>query len=504
MKIFLCTQIREIDQITVRDEPVSPAGLMERAASVLFNWIASRFERPVRILIFTGPGNNGGDGLALARMLAGDRFNVLVYHVDVSANTSEEWQRNRIRLQNETSVPFNIIKREVDFPVITKDDLCIDAIFGSGLSRPAEGLAATIIRYINNRAPEVVSIDIPSGLFGEDNSNNNYENIIKATYTLSFQFPKLSFLFPENHPYTGEWVVLPIGLSDKAIRETPTPFKLAEIEDIRLLLRKRQKFDHKGTYGHGLLVAGSFEKMGAAVLGAKAALRSGIGLVTCHVPALCVQVIQTTIPEAMVKPDINEKYLTGIPEHAGYDAIAIGPGTGMENDSMAAVKTLLGNTHKPMVIDADAINILGLNREWLSLIPAGSILTPHIKEFERIAGKTANSFERLMKQINFSEEHKCIIVLKGAYTSVSSPDGSVFFNSTGNPGMATAGSGDVLTGIILSLMAGGYEPEKAAKAAVFIHGLAGDIAAGEKGYESLIASDIIESIGSAFKRITCR
>jgi NAD(P)H-hydrate epimerase len=311
----------------------------------------------------------------------------------------------------------------------------------------------------------------------------------------------LSFLFPENTSYTGEWHILPIGLLPVSIRDTITPYYYIDRKEINPLLKIRNKFDHKGKFGHGLLIAGSKGKMGAAVLSAKAALRTGIGLITCHIPGAGNNIIQSSVTEAMVDADENNDLIASLPDLKHYNAIGIGPGIGTDDATGNVLFKLLSDCKAPMVIDADAINIIGLNKKWLSALPAGSILTPHPKEFERMSGTTTDSYMRLLKQISFSEKHKCIIVLKGAYTSVSFPDGRVFFNSTGNPGMATAGSGDVLTGMILSLLAQGYSRENAAITAVYLHGLAGDIAAEKACYESIIASDIIDNIGSAYNKI---
>ena len=342
---------------------------------------------------------------------------------------------------------------------------------------------------------------MPSGLFAGENSANDPENIVKADYTLSFQFPKLSFLFAENYCYTGEWHLLPIGLHPTCIQDITTPYYYIENKEVRPLLKKRVKFDHKGNFGHALLLAGSKGKMGAAVLSAKAALRTGAGLITCHLPGDGRNVIHAAVSEAMVSSDENNEIISSLPDLTLYNSIGIGPGIGTAEATENILKKILSDFVKPVVIDADAINILGKNKNYLDLIPAGSILTPHPKEFERIAGVTDNTYDRLLAQISFSEEYNCIIVLKGAYTSVSLPDGKVYFNSTGNPGMATAGSGDVLTGMILSLLAQGYSPENASIAGVFIHGLAGDIAAEKSCHESLIASDIIDNISNAFIRI---
>jgi hydroxyethylthiazole kinase-like uncharacterized protein yjeF len=498
MKIFRCGQIKQIDEYTILNEPVASIDLMERAAGKLYEWYAERFERTRRILIMAGPGNNGGDGLALARILANNRYETEVYFLQFSEKTSDDWQMNRKRLEKETSVPFITIKESDEFPLVNQQDVIIDAIFGSGISRPPEDLASEIIGLINKSATTVISIDIPSGLFGEDNSHTSKNNIIEADFTLSFQFPKLSFMFPENEKYTGEWTVLPIGLDFSTIN---TPFTFLEKKLIAPLLKQRNKFDHKGIFGHGLLAGGSYGKMGAVILGAKAALRTGIGLLTCHIPGSGNNILQVAVPEAMISQDKDETLISGIGNMDNFDAIGIGPGMGTDPVSQKAIHELLVRYKKPLVIDADALNILSLNKEWISALPAGTIITPHPKEFERLAGKSANGYESLLRQMEFSRKHNLIVVLKGAYTSVSEPDGNVWFNGTGNPGMATAGSGDVLTGMILSLLAQGLVPVNAAIAGVYLHGLAGDIAAERSGYESVIASDIISETGAAFKRV---
>lgn len=501
MKIFKRDQIREIDKYTIENEPVSSADLMERAAGQAAAWYIKNFGKTRRVMVFTGPGNNGGDGLSFARQIYNRRYNVEVYNIRTNGNTSDDWKTNRKRLTEETSVPFYDIDTIKQFPLLETDDVVIDSIFGSGLTRPVEGFASEVIKELNASGCCIVSIDIPSGLFCEDNRKNDPDSIVKADYTLSFQFPKLSFMFPENAVFTGEWIVLPIGLSSNAIRNTETPFTFVESEMVRSALKRRARFDHKGNFGHGMLVAGSYGKMGAAILGARAALRSGIGLITCHIPACGTTVIQTAVPEAMVSTDLGEKTISDLPLKGSFNAVAIGPGIGTEPETQSAFLSLLLEMNKPLVIDADGINILGLNRGWLSALPAESIITPHVKEFERITEKTESGYSRLEKQIEFAAGHRCTVVLKGAYTSVVTPDGKVYFNSTGNPGMATAGSGDTLTGIILSFLSQGYSPEQAAILGVYIHGLAGDIAAERTGYESLVASDIIDCLGEAFVKI---
>jgi len=501
MKLFRSDQIKQIDAHTINEEPVASIDLMERAAGQILIWYLQKFDRSKRIFIFAGPGNNGGDGLALARMLNSNRYKPVVCYVEFTEKTSEDWKTNLERLKTETNVELKAVTATDQIPVISHDDIIIDAIFGTGLTRPAGGLAGDVIRFINQSGAIIISVDIPSGLFGEDNSGNDYDTVVSAGFTLSFQFPKLSFMFSENAGRLGEWIILPIGLSPNAIRNTISPYIFLEKKDVSVLLRKRNKFDHKGIFGHGLLVSGSYGKMGAAILGAKAALRTGIGLITCQAPLCGVDTLQTSIPEAMVIPDQDEIHISEVAKTDSFSAIAAGPGIGTDPETQRALHNLLKECKKPMVIDADGLNILSLNPAWLSIIPEGTILTPHPKEFERLAGKSGNSWLRLMRQMEFAKEHRCIIILKGANTSVATSDGRVFFNSTGNPGMAKAGSGDTLTGILLSLLSQGYKPEEAAILGVYLHGLAGDIAVEESSYESIIATDIISNISKAFNRL---
>lgn len=501
MKLFRSDQIRQIDEFTIKEEPVASIDLMERAAGQLLRWYMQNFDRSGRIFIFIGPGNNGGDGLALARLLESNRYETEVHYVNFTDKTSDDWNKNLMHLRSGTNVTVNYLTGVDQFPPISSQNIIIDAIFGSGLTRPVDGLARDVIKLINRTEATVISIDIPSGMFGEDNTKNDYDSIVLADYTLSFQFPKLSFMFAENAMYLGEWTILPIGLSTNAIRNTTSPYFLSGKGDVAPLLKKRNKFDHKGVFGHGLLIAGSYGKIGAAVLGAESALRTGIGLITCHVPSCGVLAVQNGLSEAMVQPDRNEKHLSEIGNTDSFNAVGIGPGIGTQPESQRALCNLLEVCKKPVVIDADGLNILSLNKDWLSLIPEGAILTPHPREFERLTEKSDNGYLRLNRQIEFSIAHKCIVVLKGAHTSITTPEGKVSFNSTGNPGMATAGSGDVLTGILLSLLAQGYTSENAAVLGVYLHGLAGDIAAEELCYESIIASDIIKSLAKAFKKI---
>lgn len=393
------------------------------------------------------------------------------------------------------------VKSKADFQAIDEDDILVDAIFGSGLTRPVSGFIGETIDHFNNNAAVKIAVDIPSGLFADKHSDPKKGKIVRADYTLSFQMPKLAFLLPENDQFVGEWHILDIGLSPDFINQTATNNFLMKKRDITPMLHQRKKYDHKGTYGHALLIAGSYGKMGAAILAAKACLRSGVGLVHAHIPKAGYEIMQIATPETMLSIDRYDYYFSEVPKLEIYTAIGIGPGLGMERQSQMALKVLIQESSTPIIFDADALNILAENKTWLAFLPAGSILTPHPKEFERLVGKWQDDFEKRQMLRNFSTKHNVYIVLKGANSAICFPDGNVYFNSTGNPGMATAGSGDVLTGIITGLLAQGYSSGQAAVMGVFLHGTAGDLAKKQKGMEALIAGDILENIGPAFKKI---
>jgi NAD(P)H-hydrate epimerase len=498
MKILKSSQIKEVDAYTIKNEPVASIDLMERAAKTITRQIVKKFPLKTKVKVFIGPGNNGGDGLAVARQLFDAGYFPTVYLLKISSKLSPNAEINLERIKKIESLQVYELDNEKDFPPIDKDDLVVDALFGSGLSRKLEGLPASLVKHINQSDADIVSIDIPSGLFGEDNGLNDRDSIIKAKYTFTFQMPKLSFLFSENENFVGHWDVMDIGLMQKAIDEIDSGYFMLTSEDIASKIIQRKKFSHKGTYGHALLISGSYGKMGAAVLSAKACLRTGCGLVTVHVPKVGYEIVQTALPEAMISIDWSDIIFTDVPEIDHYSCIGIGPGIGTKPNTQKALFKLFERVEKPMVIDADALNILSQHKDWIQKIPANSILTPHPKEFERMVGDTTDDYDRMQQQIQFAVKNKLILVLKGAYTSIAMPDGTCYFNSTGNPGMATAGSGDILTGVILSLLAQGYPPADAAKIGVYLHGLAGDLASAQIGQEAMIASDINDNIGNAY------
>lgn len=497
MKIPNIQAARAADAYTIENEPISSVDLMERAATQIYFWLMKKLKtKEVSIKIFCGMGNNGGDGLVLARLLASNYIFAQVYIVHVSDNFSHDCEVNYERLKEIPEVPMFGIFSEEDFPKIDDDDIIIDAIFGSGLSRPLEGLAADLVNHLNDNQAVRIAIDISSGLNGDaiHHVSANETPIIRADYTLSMQFPKMAFLYPENEPFVGKWEVMDIKIHAYFIENAETLNFYTTADVIKPLLHKRGKHSHKGTYGHALLIAGSTGKTGAALLASESCLRSGVGLLTTHLPKSAMLPLQVYLPEAMISPDKSDNCFSEVPDLQPYNAIGAGPGLGMAPETATALKLLIQNAQVPMVLDADALNIISENKTWLSFLPERTIITPHPKEFERLFGKTDNSAQRIELQREMSVKHNIIIVLKGANTSITFPNGSCFFNSTGNPGMATAGSGDVLTGIILSLLAQRYTPEEAAIISVFMHGRAGDKAAAEKGMEAMIAGDITKQL----------
>lgn len=504
MKILSSEEIRRADAYTIEHEPVKSIDLMERAAKECVKWIIPTLKGEKEISIFCGLGNNGGDGLAIARLLSQKKFKVEVFIIRYSDKCSEDFLVNEKRLKKIRKVKIHNITsvEQLGSSIIShRSSVIVDCIFGSGLNKPVEGLAADVINFINQSTCFVVAIDIPSGLFSGKNSQDEKNTIICANHTLTFQSPKLSFMFPENGKYVGDFSVLNIGLDEKFISSLSSKIYFVTEQDVRLILKPRNKFSHKGTFGHALIVSGSYGKMGACVLASRACLSSGTGLVTAHIPKCGYEILQTANPEVMVETDSSENIISDSIPLEKYNAIGIGPGIGTEKETQNVLKVLIQNSKLPLVLDADALNILSENKTWISFLPKNSILTPHPGEFKRLIGDSDNDYVRLQKQKEFSVKYGVYVVLKGAHTCITSPDGEVYFNSTGNPGMATAGSGDVLTGIITGLLAQGYDSKQACVLGVYLHGLAGDMAAKNLSEESLIAGNIIEFLGEAYKTL---
>lgn len=473
---------------------------MERAARQCVEWLERNNYSDQLFHIFCGKGNNGGDGLAIARMLTDRKVKVSVHILEFGHKGTDDFQANLARLHQYPGVSIRFIQMEENFPELREGEITIDALLGSGLNRGLEGVTAKLVSYINESPCNVISIDIPSGLFTDRSSKGQV--VVEADHTLSFQSYKLSFLMSENSSYIGEVHILDIGLHPGFCRSLVTKYNLTDDLTIRDIYRPRNRFSHKGNFGHALIIAGSFGKIGAAVLANRACMRSGAGLLTSHIPKCGYEIMQAAVPETMVLTDFNSSFITRIEDDLSkYKAIGIGPGIGTASETKTMLKSVFDNHKRPVVLDADALNIIAAQKELSKIIPAGSVLTPHPKEFERLFGETTNDFDRLELALIKAKELNCVILLKGHHSSIVTPNGQVFFNSTGNAGMATGGSGDVLTGIITGLIAQDYAPVHAAIFGAYIHGLAGDIASAALSQEALIAGDIVDFLPAAFLRL---
>ncbi len=498
MKILSAPQIRQADQYTIANEPIPSILLMERAAHKVVEILVNEFQSTQRIKhIFCGTGNNGGDGLAVARLLYNQQHQVKVYLLE--GNPSKDYATNLQKLKDIPQIEIVKLKNAEQLPEFHPSDIIIDAIFGTGLNKPLEGNLKQIVEHLNQVDVTKIAIDIPSGLFA-DKTNGDDTVVFKAHRVYTFHAPKLAFLLPENGQHVNTFKVLDIKLAPEFTESTDSRNYYLEKKDIKERYLPRKKFSHKGTYGHTLLIAGSKGKMGAAVLAARAALRAGTGLLTTHIPEEALSIMQNSVPEAMCSIDTHGGAWSELPDTKGK-TLGVGPGIGTSVTTQAIFRQLLLTESRPMVIDADAINLISFDNTMLRLVPVNSILTPHPREFDRLVEGWDNDFDRLEIQRQFSVKHQVIVVLKGAHTSISDTKGNIYFNSTGNNGMATGGSGDVLTGIITSLLAQGYASVDAAVIGVYLHGLAGNIALEEESKESLIASDIIKNLGKAFKSI---
>ena len=499
MKILTAEQNRQADAYTMENEPIASVDLMERAATACADWIREELDiEDATFHIFCGIGNNGGDGMALARLLAESGNEVRVYILRFSEKTSADFAENYKRLQKSKVQVVDIHDPNFNIDFDPKD-LIIDAVFGTGLNKPVKGWLKEAFQRINYIPLLTISVDLPSGLFAEFNHENDLEAVIRSDFTLTFQQPKLALVLVESGAYCGEWHVLDIGLDQEYIDSLASHYFTTDADDAWLMLKDREKFQHKNDFGHAMIVSGSKGKMGAAVLSSKACLRSGVGLLTCLIPDCGYDIIQTAVPEAMCLTSKDRDEITEVPKDLdAFNCIGIGPGMGMTRNLEFLIQDLFERKKGPFVIDADAINILAKKKAIQQSIPENSILTPHPGEFRRLVGTWKNDEDKLKKQIAYSKKYNVILVVKGAHTSISTPDGDVYFNTSGNPGMATAGSGDVLLGIITALVARGYESLEAARLGVYLHGLSGDLAAFEMGQESMIAVDIIEHLPDAF------
>ena len=467
MKILTGAQIRELDKYTIEHEPISSVDLMERSAKAITNAICERWAQSTPIVVFAGPGNNGGDALAMSRLLAEKGYVVDVFLFNIHNHLSEECAKNRDRLVSEgLAHKLTEITSNFEPPQLTEKTLVVDGLFGSGLKEPLSGGFASLVSYINQSPAQVVSIDIPSGLMTENNRPPDNPAVVRAN-----------------------------------IDTIPATYDTVDPSYIKSQMLKRDDFAHKGSMGNALLIAGSRGMAGAAILASKACMRSGAGKVTALTPHCNLGIMQMAVPEAVCIVD-RESYYSEAIDTDGFQAVGIGPGLGKEESSALALMSQLQQTSCPIVLDADALNMLGSHGTWVQQLPNNVIMTPHPREFDRITGRrNCSDYERLMLARDMARDLCAYIILKGHYSALCLPDGGILFNTTGNSGMATAGSGDVLTGIITALLARGYSRKNACLVGMYLHGLAGDIAAERTGKESLIASDIIDSLPEAFKNL---
>ncbi|RZJ75184.1 MAG: NAD(P)H-hydrate dehydratase [Flavobacterium sp.] len=489
MKIFDTATVREADAITIERQGITSVDLMERAGKEVFMWLKSRFpDKETVFHIYCGKGNNGGDGLVVARLLVADSYRVHLEIIEIDALTGDA----AIQLQKiaEAEIPYN-----EEAPATNAQLVIVDAIFGSGLSREPEGKYAEAIAKINHSKAFVVSIDVPSGLFMESHSGL----VVEADVVLTFQLTKLALYLTGNYKYCKDVKVLDIGLDKAFIDLTPTNYNYIDKFDAHSRYRPLSHFAHKGNQGHALIIGGSYGKTGAVQLSAKAALKSGCGLITAYVPECGYTAMQSAFPEAMVLTN-GERHIMSISFDLQPTVIGIGPGLGQHEDTQQALYEFLKLQQVPIVVDADALNILSYNKGWLELLPEDSVITPHPKELQPLIGEWKDDFEKLEKIKAFSSAHNLVVVAKEAHTMVFYKN-VVYVNSTGNASLATAGSGDVLTGIITGLIAQGYTTVDAAVFGVYLHGLTADIAVEDTGMQAFTATTILEYLGKAYLKI---
>lgn len=474
--------------------------MMERAAGNCAAKLIGVLGKETPVAVLAGMGNNGGDGLAMARILhmAGQReVQVIVAQYKSQGSADFEANLNRVR---EADLAVLILQEGSDLPELHPNVLVIDALFGTGLERPLSGWLKTLVMQLNGLPNQVLAIDLPSGLFADDNARNDMEAIVQADRTFTLELPKLALLMPDHARFCGDWEVVPIGLDKAFIASLGSGLALLEPSDVAAMLPARHRAAHKGTFGHAWLLCGGPGKMGAAILASRACLRSGCGLLTVHVPAGQDVALHVAAPEAMVSMD-EGPCISELPKFYRAAAIGAGPGIGTADETARMLKLLIQNAPAPLVLDADALNILSENKTWLAFLPPGTVLTPHPAELDRLTGKAESSHARLMQAKELAVKHRSVVVLKGANSAVCSPDGRIFFNSTGNAGMAKGGSGDVLTGIITGLRAQGLDALPAALLGVYAHGLAGDLAANKLGMDGMLPSDLTAHLPEAWMQL---
>ncbi len=496
MKILSAKQIREADQYTIINEPIASIDLMERAVQALFEVIVDRFSTDAVFEIFCGKGNNGGDGLGLARMLQDAGYEVCVKVPNHSRRSSKEFETNFKRLPDSvTVIHFDAISEKM---LPKPGSIVVDAMLGSGLDRPLEELLAETVQSLNSLLNYKIAVDIPTGLFPDDNKDNNLNKILVCDWTLTLQSAKWSFFHAKTRSFTGEIGILDIGLHTQYLEDAPSSNYFVDFKEVSSIYKPRELHSYKSTFGHAFLFAGKKGSIGASILSAQACHRSGAGLLTVCTPGVGLDPMQTCVPEAMVISDTDANKITEIPDIKRASAIGIGPGIGTEKETARVLKLLIQDAGRPMVLDADALNILAENPTWIPFLPPNTVLTPHIGEFRRLLGVKALDDDYLEELRNFSVKNKVIVVLKDSITMVADPSAKIHVLNFGSPALASAGSGDVLTGVILGLLSSGYSPLESSLLGVYLQGEAGRISGELYGLESSLARDVIAHLGDAF------
>lgn len=471
LPLLTAEQIRRADAYSIANEPVSSIDLMERASKAFVGWFVNHFpDKKQGIAVYCGTGNNGGDGLAIARILFDHGYsNLNVKIARYSEKTTGDFEVNLDRLRK-SSMSIAELLPGAAFAEET-DAVIIDALLGSGLNKPLKGDYEKLAKFINGLSAIVVAVDVPTGFFADGEMPPN-ATVIKADVVITFQQPKINFLLPESAPHIDCWRVVNIGLDEKFIKSLDSPYQFIEEKDAKAIIKPRKHFSNKGTYGHALIIAGEAQTMGAALLSASACLFAGAGLTTACIPQSGLVALNSSQPEIMAV--IRDEDKSPEIEWAKYNAVGIGPGLGKKDNALKLLTDTIEYVKKPIVVDADGLNLLAGTPELLTKLPAGSILTPHMKEFDRLFSDHQNWWQRMQTARVKAAELNIYIVLKNDYTLIITPGGKVYFNSTSNPAMATGGMGDVLTGTITSLLAQNYNSREACILGVYIHGKAGD------------------------------
>ncbi|MBI5327749.1 MAG: NAD(P)H-hydrate dehydratase [Deltaproteobacteria bacterium] len=505
MKIVDSATMRQLDEKAIKNYGIHGLVLMENAGRGVADIIERDFGnlKGKRVSIFSGKGNNGGDGFVVARHLLNKGFNACVYLIAQRRDVNGEVKVNLNILEKMGGEIVSVVSKKSlqrHGVNILHSCLIVDAIFGTGLSADVKGIQRDVIEFINRLNKQVVAVDIPSGL---DASNGRVlGSCVKATITATMAIPKIGILVYPGVDYAGRVEIVDIGMPRQLIEDEKISWELLDRGSIKKLLKPRHSNTHKGSFGHVFVLAGSVGKTGAAAMASVGAMRVGAGLVTLGIPESLNPIMAKKLTEVMTLP--LPESASGVLGYEAFDKIAkfikdkevlvIGPGLTAEGPVKKLVLRLVMESKIPLVIDADGINCLVSDVKILKKAKAPIVITPHPGEMARLVDVAAKHVQadRLGIASGFAKENKVIVVLKGAMTVIAEPFGSVFINPTGNPGMATAGTGDVLAGMIGGFIAQGYDPIDASNIAVYIHGLAGDEVAREKGQVGIIASDILD------------